>query len=424
MRKPFAATMALVLILGSASSGVCPAFPHTASAYSPPPPALPAPTPPSAGSDVADQPLPTPPSPDDLAPEMEQARVRQAAQAVLDKYAEYYGPRYQMDLMEVAVEGGWAYAVAQPETGSGETLHLLAHRGADGVWQALMPSGDGLYLRWVDAVPESLLSPTEKYEVRRDIGDFSVGHQNQGGITPVLSSVVGESVDVTPTSQPPTASPSVHTVTLSLDGVELNLSTSFLSDPRFETSDPNTAIQVATAMEREPIFKEISITAVPFGLEPPTESLPRANSQSEEIYRSILRKYREEQKGNPEDGPVMNIFDEETTGLTSVVDLHIYGEELTPVAVTEWIVEAGNRIWIIRASQELKGNTIPQPQLASLTDSFSNTKLGSDSLSQPSTSLRAVRQNLPPTSVNLGMRIEPNSVSSDLPFPSWWDGDR
>jgi murein DD-endopeptidase MepM/ murein hydrolase activator NlpD len=134
----------------------------------PPSPATPTPTTPAEPT-VTNQSSQTPPSPDDLLPEMEQARARQAIEAVLDKHLHYWGPRYQVAPVEVSVEGEWAHGVAQwrseARTLNGP-IHILAHRLPDGTWQALMPDTDGLYLQWVDAVPKSLVPDGEKSQLR------------------------------------------------------------------------------------------------------------------------------------------------------------------------------------------------------------------------------------------------------------------
>jgi hypothetical protein len=52
----------------------------------------------------------TPPSPEDIPLEAEQARAQQAMQAALEKYLDYWGPRYQAAPIQVDVEGEWAYA--------------------------------------------------------------------------------------------------------------------------------------------------------------------------------------------------------------------------------------------------------------------------------------------------------------------------
>jgi hypothetical protein len=222
--------------------------------------------------------------------------------------------------------------------------------------------------------------------------------------------------------------PPVTTATFSLDGVELELRTPFLSEFEVAASDPNTAIQVATAMEREPIFKEFSITAVPLGLSPPTESVPRAAPSGawrdgEAAYRKALEKYREDQKGDPEEGPTVSLFGEEVTGLESIVGLHIDSEELTPVVITEWVVEAGDRLWIVRASRELEDYPAHGVRPTSSARSLEGTVLRSDDVYQPSTSLRAMQQDLPPTDLDPDMRLKLSSSAPDLPPPSWWSGE-
>jgi hypothetical protein len=83
----------------------------------PTPPALPTPTPtttpPLVGEGEAAQAPHTPPSPDNLPPEVEKTRARQPMEALLAKYLRYWGPRYQVAPVEVAVEGEWAHGVAQ-----------------------------------------------------------------------------------------------------------------------------------------------------------------------------------------------------------------------------------------------------------------------------------------------------------------------
>ncbi|MCL4264745.1 MAG: hypothetical protein KJ069_16095 [Anaerolineae bacterium] len=72
-----------------------------------------------------------PPTPGNLLPEMERARAQAAMEEVLAKFMEYYGPRYQLALGEVAIEGEWAYSAAQWQSEAqlvADPLHILAHR--------------------------------------------------------------------------------------------------------------------------------------------------------------------------------------------------------------------------------------------------------------------------------------------------------
>ncbi|MFB0537531.1 MAG: hypothetical protein ACETWR_21405, partial [Anaerolineae bacterium] len=99
--------------------GIQPQATQAAPAYAPQtptPPAPPTPTPtppPLAGEGAADQAPHTPPLPDNLPSEVEQARALQAMEAVLAKYLRYWGPRYQVAPVEVTVKGEWAHGVAQ-----------------------------------------------------------------------------------------------------------------------------------------------------------------------------------------------------------------------------------------------------------------------------------------------------------------------
>lgn len=69
----------------------------------------------------------------------------------------------------MAVEGEWAHGVAewqsQTRTLSGP-IHILAHRLPNGTWQALMPSTEGAYLQWLEAIPERLVPAGELNQLR------------------------------------------------------------------------------------------------------------------------------------------------------------------------------------------------------------------------------------------------------------------
>ena len=209
----------------------------------------------------------------------------------------------------------------------------------------------------------------------------------------------------------------------SVDGVELVLCTRFLPAPEFVTPESDNAIQVATAANQGRVFRELSITAIPFGAKPSTEALPRADATSEETYRTSLRGYRERQGGNPQTGPVARLFGTQVVGLVSVVDLHVGRAVVEPVAITEWIVEAGSRIWIVRASQGLSDTEESGGQALSQVDSPGGISLSSPDVSRPSTSLAAMNRLLSQVGGTLDTTSMPQSAASDLPFPPWWDGD-
>jgi len=106
MRKSLAAMMTLTLVLSTIVPVARPGLASTVSARAPLPPTPEAARPPIAERDAAlDRAQITPPSPDHAPPEIEQARAREAIEGVLAKYLEYWGPRYQLGPVDVAVEG-------------------------------------------------------------------------------------------------------------------------------------------------------------------------------------------------------------------------------------------------------------------------------------------------------------------------------
>ncbi|WP_347243123.1 hypothetical protein, partial [Thermogutta sp.] len=144
----FTAIIIASLVLGNLLSIVS-AVPGS---VAPPLPITPTPTTVPVTPIGRNQGIAAPPTPGESRPQVEQARARQAIDAVLEKYLRYWGPRYRVAPVEVAVEGEWAHGVAQwqseARTLSGP-IHILAHRLPDGTWQALLPGTDGLYLQWL-----------------------------------------------------------------------------------------------------------------------------------------------------------------------------------------------------------------------------------------------------------------------------------
>jgi C1A family cysteine protease/putative hemolysin len=100
----------------------------------------------------------------------EEARARQVIEAVLEKYLRYNGAGDEVISIEVAIEDKWACGVgtwqSEAKTVQG-AIYVLAHCSKDGVWQALMPGREGLYLRWLEEVPETLVSSELKQQMRK-----------------------------------------------------------------------------------------------------------------------------------------------------------------------------------------------------------------------------------------------------------------
>ena len=201
----------------------------------------------------------------------------------------------------------------------------------------------------------------------------------------------------------------LHAASLAVDGVTLTLCAPVIPEP-FSLPPGDALIQTASSVVFNP-FYEVTVTAAPYGIRPAGEDLPVAEAGIAAIYREELAALRRQQGGEPGDGPQAVLFGQTITGKTSVVDLFVRPQAAQPVRVTEWVVEAGGRVWIVRASQEASQEmaSLPAPARVSL---------DSPNVDQPSALLRARSQpgELPE------IEIAPQSAD-DLPFPPWWNGE-
>ncbi|MGC1378903.1 MAG: CHAP domain-containing protein, partial [Anaerolineales bacterium] len=216
----------------------------------------------------------------------------------------------------------------------------------------------------------------------------------------------------------PCSNAALQNATFTLDGVTLNLCTPFLPGS-FIAAEPDNSIQVATAVTRDK-FQELSITAVPFGVAAPSEDLPVAQSGMAAQYRTLLQQYRQTQGGTPQPGPTAMLFGKSVVGSTSAVKINIDPSTLTPVLITEWVVEAGQRLWVVRASQEYDEKMTASQQASTANALLNQLSVSSSTLAQPSTLLQSLANESGATGA------ADNSIfsgASNLPVPSWWHGD-
>ncbi len=199
------------------------------------------------------------------------------------------------------------------------------------------------------------------------------------------------------------------TAVLMVDGVRLSLTAPALPGP-FVSPDPDSALQVATAASVDP-FREVSLTAAPYGGRPAGEALPAAGRGLAERYRGALWAIRRGQGANPEAAPTANLFGQAVIGSQSLVSLPI-GGQLRPVRIAEWVAEAGQRIWILRAAEEVA------PGTAAEQGAFAGLCVSSPDVSVPSSSRTARARPLAPTGTAPALW-----AAADLPAPGWWYGD-
>ncbi len=196
-----------------------------------------------------------------------------------------------------------------------------------------------------------------------------------------------------------------------VDGVELAIQAAALPPGGFVAPEPGSAVQMATSTNWEP-FRELTVLAVPYGEKPGNEALPSAASTGRAGYVAALRSYRQQQGGKVQDAPTAMLFGKPIVGIRSVVQLFIDGQVPKPVLIDEWVAEAGERLWIVRASQEqLPGIPVAQSTAwsAGLTIDSQNVDVAS------SLGGASAASDLQGSAGPL--------AAGDLPTPAWWNGD-
>ena len=213
----------------------------------------------------------------------------------------------------------------------------------------------------------------------------------------------------------------IKEISLEIDGVSLTLTTPFFPDQFIIIPDPDDPNQVVNIVQRDPIYKSLTITAIPYGFGNSAEIFTVVESNRVDTYREALIDYRRSQGGSPQSGPNAAFFGQELTGITSTVFVNLDVFNQKPVQIAEWVFEEGKRLWIMRISQEVQVVEHLSDELFSkypgLDELLVGISLVSDNVGVPSTSsaARDLRALETPS--------EAIPSDSDLPFPHWWDGE-
>lgn len=198
-----------------------------------------------------------------------------------------------------------------------------------------------------------------------------------------------------------------------VDGVEIELCSTFLENLDFVTPDVQSVVQTATALDDRDIRRSISISAISYGLQSPVESLPVAFPGGVEAYRELTRSFRQSQGGQPQNSEPIQIFGKTAGGIVSLIKAPTNN---APMVLREWFAEAGQRIWIVRITYPLDTKALPA---ASTTDWANQIVIRSQNLAAPSRSLAVSESAKVHVPTSQAGRIAP----SDLPSPGWWKGD-
>ena len=158
-------------------------------------------------------------------------------------------------------------------------------------------------------------------------------------------------VDAGQAQASPACASGLQTAAIKLDGITLTICAPVLPG-EFIIPDPGSSDQIATAAMLNP-YQEFSITAIAYGMQVGTETLPPAEAGIAGQYLQHLEDARLLQGGTVKEGPTASIFGSPVSSIASLVSLKIHGDSPSDVVIVEWVADAGNRLWIIRTSQEV-----------------------------------------------------------------------
>ncbi len=204
-----------------------------------------------------------------------------------------------------------------------------------------------------------------------------------------------------------------------LDGVRIKVAGSFKVRSQMHAAPAGDLAQVASAVTWRP-YREISIIAIPFGVKSGGEAVPVAGPGSTGEYEEALQAFRSSQSGIPQSAPIIRIFGQKAVGISNLVSLNLNGPTPRLVSITEWVVEAGERMWILRVSQEVNDEAAGEEAV----DGLADLELVTDeTLRRPSTLGEAPSvAEASRSAVAGGIEIQTESATGDLPVPSWWNG--
>jgi hypothetical protein len=199
-----------------------------------------------------------------------------------------------------------------------------------------------------------------------------------------------------------------HRVEISLDGVDLLVCLPF--EPDFTAvAESGEIVQSAALVAKDP-YQSLLIYAVPYGLRPYQGGYPAASEGLADRYQEITLAALEEDDIVPQESPGQELFGEPVTGFSYLSSRPVPGRKAGETTITLWVVEAGERIWMLRylrpagADQEMGGLALYASGLKAPSLSLQN-----DQQAQEAGSPQEIQ--------------EFAAEEEDLPFPSWWDGD-
>ena len=208
-----------------------------------------------------------------------------------------------------------------------------------------------------------------------------------------------------------------------LDGVTLSLRSAFIPD-KFVVSPGDDTIQMASSVAMRP-YREFQIEAIPYNVASPLEVLPTAHKGAAAEYRSLLHIYRATHGGHLLNNvPAIVLFGKVVQGEANLLNLNLGGAKKQDAVVTEYVTEAGNRLWLVRMTRGLAQEGLGGHSAADVSSSFLSSlgtvNVSSSTLDRPSTLLASLKSQHPQATTSRGSN--PKVKPFNLPFPSWWNG--
>lgn len=196
--------------------------------------------------------------------------------------------------------------------------------------------------------------------------------------------------------------------TFTVDAVTVQVNAPFIMG-KWATSPAGNMTQLAQTATAD-LAGTLTVTAVPYGTRPRSEGVLAAQPGGADNYRAFLLQYRTNAGDQPQTGPTIQLFGQAIQGLVSL------RQPLDPTitqatVIYEWVVEAGQRIWLIRVTQLQQAGIKSLAQLSSAFTTMQALSMSSNTLNQPTTidtSLDAMAATLSSTPLDSQ--------------PSWWNG--
>lgn len=232
-----------------------------------------------------------------------------------------------------------------------------------------------------------------------------------------LLSIIGISLNTlfAPTIHAQSPSCTDQIFNIKTDGVGFQICTQFLSPSSFVVSNSDGTELITSLTDREDGFRELSIIAIPYGMQVGTEDLPTAQEGGAEDFKSALQVRRSRQGAVAIATPTITIFGDAVKGYASSMPILVGAAEKQIALISEWVIERGQRIWIIRATKQITQATDTQTVLERATA----TVITSINPDIPSPNANSAKNSQPPQSNRPSSPISPN----DYPSPVWWNGD-